>query len=83
MSERYALLRLEDRSLGPREAARQVGFSGGVPSPSARELWKKVELLEMRGARPDFIAGRINKLRQELRRLEVMQQAAKLVQMSA
>lgn len=64
--ERYVIVRAENEGISGREAARRVGFSGGVPSPGARELWRKYQMVR------DFGQGQMYRSMME-RKLEEAQ----------
>lgn len=74
LAEKYAKLRMEDESLGTRDAARQAGYSSGVPSAKARRLYDKARLASsipsLRKAVISELAElecRAEKLREEIR----------------
>lgn len=84
MAEEYVRKRLD--GMGSREAAREVGYSGGVPSPAARRLWDAVEKVrEMPGAR-EWISDALDDAGDELSdawkkvdELEAMREAVELL----
>lgn len=47
--KKYVQARAE--GAGVREAARIAGFSSGIPSPQARAMWSRFELVREHGAR--------------------------------
>ena len=72
-SEQMAIeyVQLRSDGVGSREAAREAGFSGGVPSPSARRLWDAYQYVQK--ADHEQLAGvleEIDRLKLRLRRLK-------------
>lgn len=85
MAEEYVRKRLE--GLGSREAAREVGYSGGVPSPAARRLWEAVEKVRDTPDSAEWIPQQLDKAGEELSRawqkvdeLETLSHAVEILQ---
>jgi hypothetical protein len=75
-AQRYVALRRQ--GMKSRQAAVQVGFSGGVPSPKARDLWKAVQILDLVPQAADQIEAQIARKRRELKRLIAMREVLAL-----
>jgi hypothetical protein len=65
--ERFVELMLRNPEMSQREAARQVGYSGGTPSPRAVELYEvALDLPDMDGAE-EWIQRRLTEAREAMR----------------
>lgn len=82
MAEQYVLHRAD--GMGTREAAEAAGFSGGVPSPQARELWSAFERVRPFGVKHgDMIRRKLDKARDKVGELKLMVRAYKLLELAA
>lgn len=82
MAEQYVLHRAD--GMGTREAAEAAGFSGGVPSPQARELWGAFERVRPFGSEHgDMIRRKLDKARDKVGELRLMARAYKLLELAA
>lgn len=75
LAHAYVHLRLTNPRMTGREAARQVGFAGGKPSPKARRLWDLLqfadeETLQAAQAEAAQLDAQVRARRQELERLQ-------------
>lgn len=80
-AERYVELRVRF-GMGAREAARRAGFSGGVPSPQARELMRATSVVRrVPGDMRQTLNGleeRIERKREEIAWLRKLQRATQM-----
>lgn len=77
MADEY--VRLRASGMGSREAARQAGFSGGVPSPMARELWATFRIIsDAPVATLRHIPEKIARTQETLGELLLIQRAIKI-----
>lgn len=76
MAEQYVRLRLA--GAGSREAARLVGYSAGVPSPRARELYDAARRLSRAPAARHWIQEELAKVERRRRELKTLSSAAQL-----
>ena len=77
-AEQYVLFRANGQAT--REAAESAEFAAGVPSPQARELWEAYRLARSAPKTTlDHIPDKIDRLREELHDLRILQSAMDLV----
>lgn len=82
MAEQYVLRRAD--GMGAREAAEDVGFSGGVPSPQAREIWKAFERVRPFGTQHgDMIRRKLDEAQKKVSELRVMSRAYDLLELAS
>lgn len=77
--EQYALLRHRE-SLGSREAARRVGYSGGTPSEKAVRLYEAMEAISVSDVDVEWLEGRLKGRAKRLGELKDMLEAARLLE---
>lgn len=78
MAVRYCQCRLD--GMGAREAARDVGYAGGVPSPSARRLWDAVKKVRQIPECGQWLPEKLEEAEEEVEEIRLLLRASEVVE---